>query len=268
MIGIFDSGLGGLSVLKTISQTLANERLLYLADNAHIPYGDKTEEFIKQRVLSIGEYLVQQGCTILVVACNTATAAAINALRSAHPKIPIVGVEPGVKPAASASRSGRIAILATPSTARSTRLAELIARYAAGVHVDIQPCPGWATRVETLQLDDPTFAAEANARLTPLIAAGADHIVLGCTHYSFLIPLLSTIIDGRAQLVDVASAVARQCSRLLDASVSNQQGIRQIGKIKLFATADPGRLERALSALHLGEDVLNKLEGEASLAKV
>lgn len=245
MIGVFDSGIGGLSVLAAIAKALPRADLVYLADTAHVPYGDKDDAFIRRRVLTIGGHLVDQGCTVIVVACNTATAAAVAAFREAFPGTPVVGVEPGVKPAAAASKSGRIAVLATASTARSERLARLIRQHAGNVQVDIEACPGWATRVESLHLDDPAFAAEARRHLAPLLAAGADHIVLGCTHYAFLAPVLEPIVAGRAQLVDVADAVARQCVRLAGASALGT------GRLTLLATAHPERLQAALPALGL-----------------
>ena len=245
MIGIFDSGIGGLSVLAAIARALPQADLLYLADTAHLPYGDKDDLFIRRRVLKIGRHLVDQGCSVVVVACNTATAAAVAAFREAFPDTPVVGVEPGVKPAAAASKSGRIAVLATESTARSERLARLIRLHAGNVQVNVEACPGWATRVESLHLDDPDFAAEARQHLAPLLAAGVDQIVLGCTHYSFLSALLEPIVAGRAQLVDVADAVARQCVRLVDP--------RTLGHahLTLLATAQAERLHIALPELGL-----------------
>lgn len=245
MIGIFDSGIGGLSVLAAIAHALPRADLVYLADTAHLPYGDKDDAFIRARVLKIGRHLVDQGCTLVVVACNTATAAAVAAFREAFPGIPVVGVEPGVKPAAAASKSGRIAVLATESTARSERLARLIRQHAGSVQVDVEACPGWATMVEALQLDGPAFADEARRHVAPLLAAGADQIVLGCTHYAFLAPVLEPIVAGRARLVDVADAVARQCVRLAGASALGK------GRLTLLATAQPERLQTALPALGL-----------------
>lgn len=262
MIGIFDSGLGGLSVLAAIADALPRADLVYLADTAHVPYGDKNDQFIRQRVLKIGRHLVDQGCTVIVVACNTATAAAVVALREAIPDVPVIGVEPGVKPAAAASKAKRIAVLTTPSTARSERLARLVKQHADGVHVDILPCPGWATRVETLKLDDPGFADAARAHLTPALDAGADHIVLGCTHYAFLTPVLQPIVAGRAALVDVADAIARQCVRLADNT--SALGTSQL---TLLATATPERLHAALPALGLHRLCI-KLTGAARLASV
>jgi len=244
-IGVFDSGLGGLSVLAAIARALPRADLAYLADTAHVPYGDKDDAYIRNRVLRIGTHLVERGCQLIVVACNTATAAAAAAFRDTFPGIPVVGVEPGVKPAAAASRSGRIAVLATPSTARSRRLAKLIEQHAGTIHVEVEACPGWATRVESLRLDDPDFVEEASRHLAPLLAAGADQIVLGCTHYAFLAPVLQAIVGDRAVLVDVAEAVARQCVRLAGTAALGQ------GRLNLLATAHPERLQAALPALGL-----------------
>ena len=248
-IGVFDSGLGGLSVLASIAHVLPAADLIYFADTAHVPYGNKSDDFIRDRVLKIGHQLVAQGCTMIVVACNTATAAAVSALRKSLPGVPVVGVEPGIKPAAKASKSGRIAVLTTSSTARSERLARLIRLHAGTVAVDVLPCPGWATKVETLQLDDEEFGQSVRQHLAPTLAAGADRIVLGCTHYAFLAPLLEPIVAGRALLVDVADAVARQCRRL--ATAPHVDKANGHGQLTLLASADPGRLEAALAALGL-----------------
>lgn len=244
MIGVFDSGFGGLSVLDAISHRLPRADLLYFADTAHVPYGDKPEGFITGRVLAIGEHLARQGCSPIVVACNTATTTAIQALRDRLPGTPIVGVEPGVKPAAQTSRTKRIAVLATEATVKSKRLAQLIATHAAGVQVEVVPCPGWATQVETLRPFTGEFRAEVAAKIEPLIEAGVDRIVLGCTHYAFLAPIIAPLIAGRAELVDVADAVARQVVRL-----AGEAGGR--ATLQLQATARPQRLQFALPMLGL-----------------
>ncbi len=245
MIGVFDSGLGGLSVLAALVEALPHSDFRYYADTAHVPYGNKSEAEIQRRVLAIGDELAGMGCHLLVVACNTATAAAVEALRSAHPGIPVVGVEPGIKPAAQASKSRLIAVLATESTARSARLHKLIRDHAANVEVHVEPCPGWATQVEMLQLDDPALASDARKRLEPLLARGVDRIVLGCTHYSFLAPVLRDVIRDRAELVDVADAVARQARRLATTPSAGH------GRIHLHASAHPERLRAAFPRLHL-----------------
>jgi glutamate racemase len=244
MIGVFDSGLGGLSVLSAIARTLPRADLTYFADTAHVPYGDKHDDFIRGRVLAIGRHLADQGCRMLVVACNTATAHAVTELRHQHPGIPVVGVEPGVKPAAQSTKTGRIAVLATESTAMSERLHRLIEEHAGNVAVHVQPCPGWATRVETLNLDGDEFAADVRAKVLPLLDAGVDRIVLGCTHYAFLMPVIEPLVRERATLVEVADAVARQVQRLAGDS-HGQAGLH------LQATARPERLAAALPALGL-----------------
>jgi glutamate racemase len=245
VIGVFDSGLGGLSVLAAVARAMPRADLVYLADTAHVPYGSREDGFVRNRVLAIGDHLVDSGCRLLVVACNTATAAAVTELRHRHRDIPVVGVEPGVKPAAAASRSKHIAVLATEATAKSERLARLVREHAAGVEVTIQPCPGWATRVEMLHFDDAGFEAEIAATVTPLIEAGADRLVLGCTHYSFLVPMLLPLVAGRAELVDVAEAVGRQVVRLTGGTPGD-------AGLQLMATAHPERLYAALPALGLG----------------
>lgn len=258
MIGVFDSGLGGLSVLAAIADDLPRADLVYLADTAHVPYGDKDDAFIRQRVLRIGSHLLDQGCRVVVVACNTATAAAVSAFREAYPELQVVGVEPGVKPAAAASRSRRIAVLATASTARSHRLAQLIGRHAPSVEVLVEACPGWVTRVEDLRLADGDFVEEAHGHLDPLLELGVDQIVLGCTHYAFLRPTLEPLVAGRAALVDVADAVARQCARLAGTSANGG------GRLALAATAQPERLQAALPVLGLNR-LSRRLEQPAQL---
>lgn len=245
MIGVFDSGLGGLSVLAAIAHALPSADLTYLADSAHVPYGSKPDEFVRSRVLAIGRHLVEQGCGLLVVACNTATAAAVQALRDQHPGIPVVGVEPGVKPAAASSITRRIAVLTTESTARSEGLKHLIRNHASGLTVHVEACPGWATRIEALHLGDAEFAAEVTAKVTPLLDHDVDRLVLGCTHYSFLVPLLDKLTAGRAELIDVATAVARQVVRLAGSHAHGS------GRLTMLATARPERLHQALPALGL-----------------
>ncbi|MBL0074387.1 MAG: glutamate racemase [Rhodocyclaceae bacterium] len=248
MIGVFDSGLGGLSVLDALVAALPNADFIYFADSANSPYGNKSEAFIQSRVLAIGDYLADSGCTMIVVACNTATVAAIQALRSRHTSIAIVGVEPGIKPAALSSVSRKIAVLATEATAKSDRLAHLITAHAQAVSVDIVACPGWATLVEQCDLNDSSLTKDAAARLLPLLESGVDRIVLGCTHYSFLTHILQPIIDtsdNNATLVDVSEAIARQAVRL------HQDNGRGGGSIRLLTTDQPKRLIDALPLLGL-----------------
>lgn len=247
MIGVFDSGFGGLSVLDAIAQRLPRADLTYLADTAHVPYGEKPDDFITGRVLAIGQHLASQGCDLIVVACNTATTTAIQALRDHLHGVPIVGIEPGVKPAAQTSQTKHIAVLATEATAKSKRLAQLIATHAAHVHVDVVACPGWATHVETLKPFTGEFRAEVADKIRPLLDSGVDRIVLGCTHYAFLKPIIQPLLEKHVELVDVADAVARQVVRL-GGEHAVQKGR---GELVLQATARPQRLQIALAMLNL-----------------
>lgn len=246
-IGVFDSGLGGLSVLGALAKECPSANLVYAADTAYVPYGNKSPEVIRSRVLTMGRSLINEGCSTLVVACNTATAEAIEMLRGFYPNTPIVGVEPGIKPAALQSKTGKIAVLSTVATAKSQRLAQLINRHASHMQVHVLACHGWATEVEALNLGADCIIEEAKNLLLPLIDQGVDQVVLGCTHYDFLVPLLAKIIGNKAQLVGVASAIARQACK-----VSNPPHTEtHLGNIRLLATAFPERLKVALPALGL-----------------
>ncbi len=245
MIGVFDSGLGGLSVLAALVAALPKADYVYFADSSHSPYGNKSDELIQGRVLTIGDHLVAAGCTLLVVACNTATVAAIQALRMRHPGIPVVGVEPGIKPAAVSSVTRKIAVLVTESTSRSERLSRLIGNHAGGVSVHVEPCPGWATHVEQCRINDPELERDARQRIEPLLDSGIDRIVLGCTHYSFVSPLLYKIVGQRASLIDVAGAVAGQAARLHGDFGQGR------GEILLSTSGEPERLRAALPLLGL-----------------
>lgn len=214
-IGVFDSGVGGLSVLGEIHSLLPNESLLYVADCGHIPYGEKTPEFIRQRCVVIAEFFRAQGAKALVIACNTATVAGVADLRERYPDWPMVGMEPAVKPAAAATRTGVVGVLATTGTLQSAKFAALLDRFAADVQVITQPCPGLVELIETGDLVSPTIRNLLRSYVEPLLAAGCDTIILGCTHYPFLKPLLHEMIPESISLIDTGSAVARQLQRLL-----------------------------------------------------
>src|SRR5471032_798502 len=213
-IGVFDSGVGGLSVLNEIHSLLPAESLLFVADCGNIPYGEKTPEFIRQRCVTIAEFFHQQGAKALVLACNTATVAGVAELRERYPDWPIVGMEPAVKPAAAATR-GVVGVLATTGTLQSAKFAALLDRFAGDVRVVTQPCPGLVELIETGDLLSPTIRNLLHSYVQPLLAAGCDTIILGCTHYPFLRPLLSQLLPESIILIDTGSAVARQLQRLL-----------------------------------------------------
>lgn len=234
-VGIFDSGLGGLSVLKHVRQQLPHEPVIYIADSAHAPYGGKSEAEVLARTLAIGDFLVAQGVKAIVVACNTATAAAIAALRKRYPELPVVGVEPGLKPAARESQSRIVGVLATERTLASERFRALESSIAAntGVRFLAQPCPGLADQVEKCELRSATTVALVRRYVAPLIAAGADVLVLGCTHYPFLSETIRNAARaaGASELaiVDTGDAVARQlCRRLEEHGWTQHRGIQPV----------------------------------------
>ena len=213
-IGIFDSGVGGLSVLREIRKTLPNEDLIYVADSAYAPYGDKTADVIEARSLAISHYLLSQQCKAIVVACNTATGAAVAALRSVF-SIPIIAMEPAVKPAAIHTKSGVIGVLATRRTLASDNFIQLFARYGTDVEILGQACPGLVEQVETGDLYSPKTRQLVEKYVLPLVEQGADILVLGCTHYPFLNPLIKEITGEKIAVIDSAHAVARELHRRL-----------------------------------------------------
>lgn len=214
-VGVFDSGVGGLSVLAEIQCLLPNESLLYLGDCGHIPYGEKTPEFIRQRCSVMAKFFREQGAKALVVACNTATVAGVADVRRDYPEWPIVGMEPAVKPAAAATRSGVVGVLATTGTLQSAKFAALLDRFATDVRVVTQPCPGLVEMIEAGDLHSPALRQLLGQYLEPLLAAGCDTIILGCTHYPFLKHLLLQMLPADISLIDTGAAVARQLQRLL-----------------------------------------------------
>lgn len=209
-IGVFDSGLGGISVLHAIRRLLPAESLIYIADSAHVPYGEKTPEFIVQRSVAISEFLLAQPVKAIVVACNTATAAAVGELRQRWPNVLIVGMEPAVKPAVQASQSGKIGVLATTGTLRSARFAALLERFASDVDVITQPCPGLVELIEAGELDSAATRALLAGYVEPLLQAGCDTLILGCTHYPLVKPLLRSLIPDNVRMIDTGEAVARR----------------------------------------------------------
>jgi glutamate racemase len=214
MIGVFDSGVGGISVLREIRTVLPREHLCYVADSGHCPYGNKPESYIQERSLRITGWLIEQGATSIVIACNTATAAAATLLRATF-TVPIIAMEPAIKPAVAATRSGVIGVLATAGTARSERLTALIERFGRGVQILTQPCPGLVEQVEMGDLDGPVTRALLWDYVEPLLRRGADTLVLGCTHYPFLRPAIADLVGAEVALIDTGAAVARRCEDVL-----------------------------------------------------
>lgn len=215
-IGVFDSGVGGISILLELKKLLPNEKFLYLADSAHCPYGVKPIEKIRQRTLEVTDYLISLGSKLVVVACNTACVAGLDQIRAKYPELPVVGVEPAVKPAHEATRNGKIGVLATNLTLSGTKFAILLEKYGTGAEVFLQPAPGLVELVESGEIE--TFATESllHQYLDPLLIQGIDTLVLGCTHYPFLRGKIERICGSGITVIDTGAAVARQTARLLD----------------------------------------------------
>lgn len=213
-IGIFDSGVGGLSIAKCIEQHLPNENLLYVADTLHAPYGEKSTEFIQQRVNEIAQWFIEREVKAIVVACNTATVNAIDQLRK-NISIPVIGVEPAIKPAVNISKSRKVAILVTKATAENQRFLALVAQYRDISEIIIQPCPGLVELIEQDKKNTVECKSMLNRYLKPLIAQGVDTIVLGCTHYPLVRAVISEICGNTVEIMETAQPVTEQLQRQL-----------------------------------------------------
>lgn len=216
LVGVFDSGVGGLSVLKTLHQALPHTDLLYVADSGHAPYGERSDDYITARTHRVASHLLAEGAQLLVIACNTATAVAVASLRARWPELPIVAVEPGIKPAVTLTRNGRIGVMATPATLRSDKFSRLLSAHGTGIAVHLQPCPGLAGQIEHGDPEAPPLLALVDQFSQPLKQAGVDTVVLGCTHYPFVAPLIADTLPSNVMLIDTAEAVARQTAAVLD----------------------------------------------------
>lgn len=241
-LGIFDSGSGGLSVYRELVKVLPRERFIYYSDNAHCPYGEKTALYIQERARFITDFLLGKGVDIIVVACNTATAAAISMLREEYPSVPFVGMEPAVKPAALGTRTGVIGVLATAGTLKGSKYLHTRGRFEDNVRIAEHVGQGFVELVEAGILDGPEAEATVRASLQPLLDEGADVVVLGCTHYPFLRPVIERIAGPGVQVIDPAPAVARQAQRLLE-----ERGV-PMGEgpfsVELHSSGDPAALSR------------------------
>ncbi|MDR2195638.1 MAG: glutamate racemase [Gallionellaceae bacterium] len=247
-IGIFDSGVGGLSVLRHIRAALPNANLIYVADSAHAPYGDKSPAFIEQRARALTRFLIEQGAQAIVIACNTATAAAAATLRREF-ALPIVGMEPAVKPAVAATKSGVVGVLATVGTLESARFAALLERYAGNVEIVTQGCPGLVEQVERGDLNGAETRALLERYLAPLLARGADTIILGCTHYPFLAPLIGEIAGRDVTLVETGAAVARELKRRVETELPVCHSTGEQKQERFYTSSDPQQAARILSLL-------------------
>ena len=246
-IGIFDSGSGGLSVYREIVKLLPYERYIYFADNAHCPYGEKSAEYIQGRARTITDILLGKGADIIVVACNTATAAAIATLRAEYPQLSFVGMEPAVKPAALGTKTGVIGVLATAGTLKGSKYLHTRGQYEDNVHIVEHVGEGFVELVENGILNGPVAEKTVRASLQPLLDAGADRIVLGCTHYPFLLPVIKAVAGPGVEIIDPASAVARQTVRMLEKDCFPLD--EGPFSIELYSSGAPDSMQRIYSIL-------------------
>lgn len=237
-IGVFDSGVGGLSVLRALHRHLPRATLLYAADSGHAPYGERDAAYVIARSRTMAAHLLSQGAQLLVVACNTATAAAIDTLRADHPALPIVGVEPGIKPAIALTRNRRIGVMATHATLASERFQRLVATHADGASLHLQACSGLARAIEWGRPDGAEVIRLVDEHTAPLRAAGVDTVVLGCTHYPFAAAPIAAALGPEVTLVDTADAVARQALRR--AAGLSAPGVEATAR--LWTSGDPDHL--------------------------
>jgi glutamate racemase len=257
-VGIFDSGVGGLSVIRSIWAELPDEDLIFLADQAHVPYGPRPLEEVRQFAKEITRFLLNQGAKLVVVACNAASAAALKHLRLTFPQTTFVGMEPAVKPAVEYSQSKVVAVLATPATFQGQLYASLVDRFAAGTQLLQHTCPGLVGQIEAGDLDGPSTRQILVNALRPMLAQGADTVVLGCTHYPFVIPLIQQIVGPAVRVIDPAPAVARQVRRALESQDlchpspiydSHTPEKTPSARTRFLTTGDAPRLKAAL--IHL-----------------
>ncbi|MBO8137445.1 MAG: glutamate racemase [Desulfotomaculum sp.] len=246
-IGIFDSGVGGLSIAREIRRLLPNEDLLYYADSAYCPYGEKPPSIIKQRVFALSDFLLSKGAKILVVACNTASIVSLDEIRNKY-DVPVVGVEPAVKPAVAATKTGTIGVLATGVTLSGDRFSSLVKRYCSKTDVVTQPCPGLVELVEKGMINSSRAEELLRKYTRPLLEKNADTVVLGCTHYPFLREKIQAIVGPGVTVIDTGEPVARQTARVLDKH--NLKSSRQCrGRETFFTSGDIKTVEPVVQLL-------------------
>ena len=242
-IGVFDSGVGGLSILRALRERLPDASMLYVGDVAHAPYGDRSLQHVLERSTRIVEWLASQGATMIVVACNTATVLSIETLRARWPGLVFVGVEPGVKPAAAQSRTRRFAVMATSATARSARLQHLIERYAADAYVHVQPCPGLVDAIERGDLHGPSLRNVLEPFCDAIRDANVDTVVLGCTHYAFIEASIREWVGDNVAVIDTASAIAQRSAALWEQS---RPTFDALPTVRVLSSGATGTMERLL----------------------
>jgi glutamate racemase len=252
-LGLFDSGVGGLSVMRELMRQAPAQPVVYLADQAHTPYGQRSLAEIRALSEAVTCFLLREGAQVIVIACNTASAAALRSLRDTFPEVPFVGMEPAIKPAAEHTRTGHVGVIATEATFQGELFASLMDRFTAGITVHTQACPELVPLVEAGELDSERTRAALQRYLRPLLEEGIDELVLGCTHYPFLRRPIEQVVGAGVEIVDPAPAVARQAIRVLVGRNGLADGA-QAAAHRFYTSADPGRFRCALREL-IGLDV-------------
>ena len=250
-IGVFDSGVGGLSVLRAMRESIPEEPVIYFADQGHVPYGPRPLEQVRNFSEGITRFLLDRGAKLIVVACNAASAAALHYLRKEFPHITFVGMEPAVKPAAEHTQSGIVGVLATPATFQGALYASVLERFANGVQVLQHTCPGLVGQIEKGDLNGDETRAILEDALRPMLDRGIDTVVLGCTHYPFVIPLIEQVAGDNVRVIDPAPAVAKQAIRLLEAGGMKRLA-GECAEVRLYTSGDVDSLRSLLPKL-LGE---------------
>jgi len=243
-IGLFDSGVGGLSVLRVIREQLPHENLLYFADQGHVPYGPRPIEEVCEFSEAITHWLLAQDAKMIVIPCNPASAAALHYLRKTFPDVPFVGMEPAVKPAAEQTQTGVVGVLATPVTFQGELYASVVERFAQGVIVLQHTCPGLVAQIEQGAITAPKTRSILEQALAPMLAQNIDTVVLGCTHYPFVIPLIQEITGPNVRVIDPSPAIARQVSRLLPYPAASEKG-----EMRFMTTGNAHKLQELLNNL-------------------
>lgn len=263
-IGIFDSGVGGLSVLRALRQQLPAHPVIYLADQANVPYGLHSSDEVRAFSEGITRFLLGQGAKLIVIACNTASAAALHHLRETMPAVPFVGMEPAVKPAAASTHSGVIGVLATPVTFQGEMYASVVERFGKDVTILQDTCPGLVAQIEAGQLNAPETRRILEKALGPMLEKSVDTVVMGCTHYPFVIPLIQQIVGPGVQVIDPAPAVARQTGRLLAArGLQTRRG--SVGKVTFYTTGNFHQFEMMLPRLLGVSEVVQYVQWKSGL---
>ncbi len=250
-IGIFDSGVGGLSVLRVLHEQMPAENLIYFGDQEHVPYGARPMEEIQKFSEGITRFLLEQNAKIIVVACNTASAAALKYLREKFSDVSFVGMEPAVKPAAEATQTGKVGVLATPATFQGALYASVVERFGTGVELFQNTCPGLVSQIEKGELTTQPTRKILEDALLPMLEKNIDTVVLGCTHYPFVIPLIKEIVGDNVRVIDPAPAVVRQVGRLLDLGIGRNTSSSN-GEIQIYSSGDITKVKAVLPML-LGE---------------